>query len=100
MFRFIRDRLQKRIDSKQLEFQCNCLFWVWKKMFLYGGSIKFKRSKTWFGFHTVWVSPWGTEYEYTVLHPKRQKWWYIPFCYRGVIKEIKKREKNGLQNKK
>ena len=70
---------------------CNCLIWVIKQKLKHGGQIKFKKSITWFGFHATWVSPDGKEYEYTVLRPKRQKWWYIPFCYRGVIKEVKKK---------
>ena len=93
MFRVLKEKFQKRIDSHKEEFQLNCLFWTFKKIFLYGGYIKFKRSKTWFGFHTTWMSPWGTEYEYTLLKPKKQKWWYIPFWYKGVIKEVKKKKR-------
>jgi len=72
-------------------FQCNCLFWALKAWWLWGGRIKFKKSTTWFGFHVTWISQFGEEYEYTLTKPKKQKWWYVPFCYSGVIKQVKRK---------
>jgi hypothetical protein len=67
---------------------CNCLVWaVWMK-FRWGGTIRWYKSRTWFGFHNTWISPNGKELEYTLARPKRQPWWYIPICYRGVVKEL------------
>ena len=77
----------------KLENQGNCFFWAFKKVFLYGGRVKIKKSRTWIGFHSTWVSPWGKEYEYTLPHAKKQPWWYVPFVYPGVIKEVKNDER-------
>lgn len=69
---------------------CNCLFWALWMRIRWGGSIRWIKSRTWFGFHNIWISPNGTEWEYTLLKPVKHSWWYIPFCYTGVIKQIKK----------
>lgn len=71
-------------------FECNCLVWVIKQRILHGGQINWRKSRTWSGFHTTWLSPEGKEYEYTLKIIKKQPWWYVPFCYRGVVKEVKK----------
>jgi hypothetical protein len=67
---------------------CNCLFFALWMRFRWGGTIRWHRSRTWLGFHNTWVSPNGKVLEYTLVRPKRQPWWYIPICYRGVVKEL------------
>lgn len=67
----------------------NCLIWVIWMKFRWGGKIKWHKSKTWFGFHNSWISPNGSEWEYTLYKPKIQPWWYIPLCYNGTVKRIK-----------
>ncbi len=68
---------------------CNCLVWALWMKFRWGGQICWRKSRTWFGFHNTWISPHnGTEWEYTLAVPKKQPWWYIPFCYKGVVKQV------------
>ena len=67
---------------------CNCIFYVVWMRLNFGGQIRWHRSRTWSGFHATWVDPNGIEWEYTLAKPRKQPWWYIPFCYQGVIKEV------------
>ena len=67
---------------------CNCLIWAVYMRLFHGGQIRWYKSRTWLGFHTTWVSNIGTEWEYTLVKPKRQPWWYIPLCYKGRVKEL------------
>jgi uncharacterized glyoxalase superfamily protein PhnB len=67
----------------------NCLTYaIWMRI-TEGGSIRWSKSRTWWGFHTTWVDPYGYEWEYTIPTPKRHPWWYMPIIYRGVVKEVK-----------
>lgn len=77
--------------TKEL-FECNCLIWVIKQRITQGGKILWKKSRTWWGFHTTWQSPQGDEYEYTLKVIKKHPWWYVPFCYHGVVKKVKKKQ--------
>lgn len=55
--------------------------------FKYGGSFRWYRARTWWGFHVSWVDPdTGVEWEYTVLDQSRKPWYYTPILYKGVIK--------------
>ena len=54
-----------------------------------GGRIRWTKSRTWWGFHTTWIDPWGHEWEYTLAKIEKKPWWYIPIIYRGVVKEVK-----------
>ncbi len=56
--------------------------------FRWGGRLRWHKSRTWAGFHNTWISPKGIEWEYTLAKPRKQPWWYIPFCYRGVVKKL------------
>ena len=67
---------------------CNCLVWAVYMRLFHGGKIRWHKSRTWFGFHTTWISNLGNEWEYTLAKPKRQPWWYVPLCYRGRVKEL------------
>jgi len=67
---------------------CNCLVYVLWMRFRWGGKIHFHKSRTWAGFHVIWTSPNGSQWEYTLAKPKRQPWWYVPLCYKGVVKRI------------
>ena len=67
---------------------CNCLVWVLFKRITSGGSIRFKKSRTWFGFHSTWIDNDGVEWEYTLEKPVKHPWWYIPFCYKGIVKRV------------
>ncbi len=67
---------------------CNCLFWCIAMKLRWGGKINWKKSRTWIGFHTTWTNPMGREWEYTLERVKIHPWWYIPMCYRGVIKRV------------
>lgn len=67
----------------------NCLIWVLWMRLRWGGKILYKKSKTWSGFHTTWVSPNGSEWEYTLLKPTIHPWYYIPLLYKGVVKRVK-----------
>lgn len=69
---------------------CNCLFWVLYKKITQGGVINYYKSKTWKGFHATWSDANGQEWEYTLKKIKKQPWWYIPFCYEGIVKKVKK----------
>ena len=71
---------------------CNCLFWALLKVLTEGGKIHFSKSRTWFGFHVTWIDRAGIEWEYTLEKPVKHKWWYIPFCYKGVVKRVYERE--------
>lgn len=68
---------------------CNCLTFAIKKYFKYGGRIRFSKSKTWFGFHVTYIDPLGKEWEYTLIQPKKHPYWYIPMCYKGIVKRVK-----------
>ena len=54
----------------------------------WGGKINFKKSRTWSGFHSTWTNPNGIEWEYTLEKPVMYAWYYIPLCYKGVIKRV------------
>jgi hypothetical protein len=56
--------------------------------FRWGGKIRWQKSRTWIGFHNTWISPGGKEWEFTLQRPKKHPWYYIPFCYKGVIKKV------------
>ena len=68
----------------------NCLIWVVKQRITVGGRITWRKSKTWWGWHNTWIDPNGDEWEFTLVKPKRQPWWYIPIWYTGEVKKIKK----------
>ncbi len=81
----------RRFESGQVHQEsilCNCLVYVVWMKFRWGGKILIKKSRTWFGFHTTWVSPNGTEWEYTLAKPKKQPWYYVPVCYKGIVKRV------------
>jgi hypothetical protein len=67
---------------------CNCLVWALWMKFRWGGKIQWHKSRTWIGFHNTWISPNGSMWEYTLEKPKKQPWWYIPLCYKGVLKRL------------
>jgi hypothetical protein len=72
---------------EEVEFLSNCLFWAGYQWVKYGGELKFEKSKTWFGFHCYWISPYGERYDFTLKRKKKQPWWYIPFIFKGVVKK-------------
>jgi hypothetical protein len=68
---------------------CNCLVWVLYMKLRWGGKITWKKSRTWIGFHNTWISPNGSEWEYTLEKPKKHPWYYVPLCYSGIVKRVK-----------
>ena len=64
----------------------NCLFWALYRRIRYGGTLRWSKSVTWWGFHVTWVDPVTLqEWEYTVLDRSVRAWYYTPILYRGVV---------------
>lgn len=68
----------------------NCYIWSFKQWLLHGGKIRLIKSRTWVGWHAVWIDQDGICWEYTQPRMRKKPWWYIPLFYNGVIKKCNK----------
>ncbi len=72
----------------------NCYFWTLEKLIKEGGKAKWIPSKRWAGYHVVWVSPTGEEWEYTMPKMARNTQWWKLLYYYGTVRKFRQIKHN------
>lgn len=72
----------------------NCYFWTLEKILRYGGSVKWYKSKLWYGYHCTWLAPNGDEVEYNLPKMRKTNLFGV-LWYDGVVKVRKRQRSNN-----
>jgi hypothetical protein len=67
----------------------NCYFWTLEQLIRHGGQAKWYPSKRWAGYHVIWISPEGEEWEYTVPRMARNTPWWKLLYYDGTVRKFR-----------